>query len=300
MSVADSILNLAALLLWLTWRGIGTVEPAGAAGTILGNLRPAETRVQRRWTYLVALGALLLVRALFYRQLGPSMLWHPVWDNGIIPVPFRSDLFLRVFAYSLLSFGWILYTWYAWLILIAVVNHPPHDRDGVTRQVRRSLGGLVTWPGLILLILPMPFLSVAWVGVGWLATHFEMLPPLRDFNHLVQQAFLVGLGGFLVWRWLLVVVYILYFINNYVYLGRHPFWEFIQNFGARICRPFAWIQMGRLDLSPLLGLIVVWLAFSLPVSGWPWLKDWNLPFTPPEWVLSGILPAAFRTLPWPW
>jgi hypothetical protein len=299
MSAVDFLLNLAALVLWLTWCGVGQVAPTGTAGTLLGNLKPAGARVQRRWIYLATLLGLLVVRALFYRQVGPSFLWHPVWSTGVIHIPFRSDLFLRIFSYSFLSFVWVLFIWYSWLILILAINRPPHDRDGVTRLARRAVGKVGSFPALILLLLPIVLLGLSWMLVGWIAVEANLLPPLQDFKHLFQQSLVVGLGGILSWRWLLGGLYILHLVNNYVYLGRHAFWEFVQITGTRICWPFSWARLGRLDCSPLIGLLTVWLAWALFASGWPWIQSWvDSPL--PAWVEYGILPTVYRDLPWDW
>lgn len=297
MSVIDAFLNLVGLILWLTWSGVGQVEPAGTAGTILGNLKPAGARIQRRWISLACLAGLLVLRALFYRQVGPPLLWHPVWSTGVIDVAFRSDLFGRIFIYSILSFGWVLFHWYAWLMLIVAINRPPNDRDGVTRLARRSLGRLAACPWFLLPCIPVVLLGVAWLIIGWLAVNANLLPPLQDKTHLAQQAFVVALGGLLSWRWFLGGVFVLHLINNYVYLGRHAFWDFIQATGTRLCWPFSWVRLGRLDLSPLVGFLGVWLAWSLLASGWPWAASWKEgPL--PAWMEFGVLPTIYRDLPW--
>ena len=82
MAVLDFLLNLAALLLWLSWRGIGTEQASGPAGTLLANLRPAHRDQSGRRGYLLGLIGLLLGRAVVYRHFGPSFDWHPSWSPG--------------------------------------------------------------------------------------------------------------------------------------------------------------------------------------------------------------------------
>ena len=76
MGLIDFILNLAGLLLWLNWRSV-RFDPLGkrTPATLIGTLRRAEPRRLRRWHLLAALGGLLLLRALFYWQIGSAAHW---------------------------------------------------------------------------------------------------------------------------------------------------------------------------------------------------------------------------------
>jgi uncharacterized protein YggT (Ycf19 family) len=51
-------------------------------------------------------------------------------------------------------------------------------------------------------------------------------------------------------------------INTYVYLGSHPFWDFVHQIGGIPLLPFRRLplQIGKLDLSPLLAAAVTFLA----------------------------------------
>jgi hypothetical protein len=73
MGLIDFILNLAGLLLWLNWRSI-RFDPLGkrTPATLVGTLRRAEPSRLRRWHLLAVLGGLLLLRALFYWQIGSA------------------------------------------------------------------------------------------------------------------------------------------------------------------------------------------------------------------------------------
>ena len=73
MGLIDVILNLAGVLLWLSWRSLRsdplvTTSPA----TLVGTLRRAEPQRLKGWQLLAGLAVLLLLRALLYRQIGPA------------------------------------------------------------------------------------------------------------------------------------------------------------------------------------------------------------------------------------
>ena len=74
MGIIDFILNLAGLLLWLNWRSL-RFDPLGkrTPATLIGTLRRAEPRRLRRWHLPAALGGLLLLRAVFYWQIGSGV-----------------------------------------------------------------------------------------------------------------------------------------------------------------------------------------------------------------------------------
>lgn len=295
MSLVDLLLNLAGLLMWVSWRGISGLEAAGTAGTILGNLRAATRNKDPRWGYLAGLLALLIFRALIYRQIGPALPWHPIWNGPTVSLSFRADSFPRMLGYSFLSFGWILAVWYTAWVAVLLVNPPPRDRDGVTKAIRRQMGWVANLPLLMLAVLPPLGVSLGWMLVGWLAARHRILPALQDGGHLVQQAIVVGLAQYSVLRWFVVGLLSLHFINLYVYLGNHALWDFVQQTGDRLCRPFRFARFGHLDLSPLPALFLAWSGFTFLGYGFPWLRG---PFPGlPSWMEFGIWPTLFRNLP---
>src|SRR5262245_40104082 len=109
MDLIDFILNIAALLLWLTWRSLQSDPIAGGTPvTLAGTVRRTEPLRLRRWYFLVALGGLLVGRAIFYRLVGPEVNWAPRLDLLFVLLPFRADLFASVLLFSVLSFARML------------------------------------------------------------------------------------------------------------------------------------------------------------------------------------------------
>jgi hypothetical protein len=118
MGIIDFILNLAGLLLWLNWCSL-RFDPLGKRmpATLIGTLRRAEPRRLRRWHLPSALGGLLLLRAVFYWQIGSEAGWAAGKLNlGIIVLSFRSDSFGCILLYSLASFGLTLGVFYPFTV----------------------------------------------------------------------------------------------------------------------------------------------------------------------------------------
>jgi len=59
MALVDLLLNLIGLVLLLAWRTAGRPATVRGAGTLLSNLKPAESRPTKRWGYLLALAGVL-------------------------------------------------------------------------------------------------------------------------------------------------------------------------------------------------------------------------------------------------
>ena len=126
MGLLHFILNVAALLLWVNWRGMGFKEYVPYRSTLIHTLRSAETRPLGRWRYLAALVGLLAVRGLLYQQVGAALKWVPVIDLGVLVVPFRSDQPWRMTLYSFLGFGVVwLVAWGFEFALVALFGKLP-------------------------------------------------------------------------------------------------------------------------------------------------------------------------------
>src|SRR5471032_1362734 len=94
MTFIDFILNLAGLLLWANWRST-LFDPfeKRTPATLVGALRRAAPTRFRHWHLLAAIGALLVLRALFYWQIGAAAGWVGRLDLGVTTIFFRSNLF---------------------------------------------------------------------------------------------------------------------------------------------------------------------------------------------------------------
>ena len=141
MGYVDFILNLAGLLLWLNWRAL-RFDPLGKRkpATLIGTLRRVEPQRLRHWHLLAAIGGLLLVRAVFYWQIG--LVSKPVWagtlDLGIIAPSFLSNSFGRMCLFSVFSFGLMLAVFYLWLLLLSILAGP----EPIHGLVRMQLGAM--------------------------------------------------------------------------------------------------------------------------------------------------------------
>ena len=105
MGLIDFILNLAGLLLWLNWRAAGRIRWANRSPPrLIGTLRRAEPdSACARWHLPAVLGGLLLLRAVFYWQIGSA-----VELDGEVGLgrhrAFLSQRFVRAMDVCLFSF----------------------------------------------------------------------------------------------------------------------------------------------------------------------------------------------------
>src|SRR5438876_796031 len=123
MALIDFILNLAGVLLWLTWLSIG-FDPLvnSTAATLAGTLRRAEPASVKAWHLLAGLAGLLILRALLYWQLGAAVDWTPTLRLGAIALAFRSDMLAHMLLFSGLSFVAVVAIFYVWLLFLSLVN----------------------------------------------------------------------------------------------------------------------------------------------------------------------------------
>ena len=264
MGLIDFILNLAGLLLWLNWRA-AKVDPLGkrTPATLIGTLRRAEPRTLGRWRLPTVLGALLVLRAVFYWQIGSA--FKPVWagrlDLGVIELSFRSDFFARMLLFSLCSFALILAVFYLWLLLLSILTGP----EPFHALVRTQLGLVDRWPRPVKWILPLVVTATVWWLASWPLAGVQVIPPPGSPIRQFAGALLIGLSSYLAWKFLIGALLALHLLNSYIYFGKHPFWNYVNATAQTLLRPLGKIplRVGRVDFAPVVGIALVFLIAEM-------------------------------------
>ncbi len=272
MALIDFILNLAGLLLWLSWRSV-RFDPLGKRmpATLIGTLRRAEPQRLRRWHLLVALAALLLLRAGIYWQIGSAT--KPVWAGtlnlGVVVPAFASNSFVRMTLFSCLSFGLMLGVFYLCLLLLSILAGP----EPFHRLVRMPLGGMDRWPRWAKFLMPLAATAAAWWLASWLLASLQVIPEPISPAHRLEESLVIALGGYLVWKYLIGALLILHLLNSYIYFGKHPFWAYVNAEAQTLLSPLRALplRVGRVDFAPLVGMALVFLAAELAGRGLAWL-----------------------------
>jgi len=267
----DFILNVAGVLLWLNWRSV-RLDPftRGVPATLAGTVRRAEPMRLKRWHFLAALGILLLFRALLYRAIGPAANWTPRINLVVVQLAFpliRGHTFLSILSYSVLSFAQLLLVFYLWLLIIAIANRHETSPDALQKLVMVQLGQLARWPLTVQLTLPVLIVAGLWMAFHPLLVYIGVTPHVRSNGILFAQGCVASLMLYWTVKYLLVALLAVHLIITYVYLGANPVWEFINTTSNNLLSPLRNLPLrfGRVDLAPLLGIIlVVLLLFLLP------------------------------------
>jgi hypothetical protein len=266
----DSILNVVCLLLWLSWRS-SRFDPLvrTSVSSLAGTLRRAEPSRVRRWQFLVVLGLLLVARAIGYWQIGSAVDWTPKLALGAISVSFRSDYLSRMLLFSALGFAVTLAFFYIWLLLLSFVNGAGGGTEVFQKFVRIQLGRLDGWPRIAKVLLPLVVISAVWLALHPLLTSLRIIPAASSAMHRVEQAATVGLGAYLSLKYLIAGVLCLYVVNSYLFLGKHPLWDYVSLTGQNLLVPLRYLplRIGKLDLAPLFGIAVVLVAGHWAESG---------------------------------
>lgn len=266
MSLINSILNLAGLLLWLGWRDVTSGSLLQNSSTPLARtLRQAGSSVLLRWKYLGALAGLLLLRAVIYWWIGAAVNWTPKLDLVAIVIPFRSEFFGRMLLFSLCSFGATLAGFYLSLLLLSLVNRSVPDTEPLQKFVRSHLGWCERLPGLVKLLLPFALAILLRLGLSPLLGWWDILPAAVTVGAAVRQGVFIGLGACLIWKYVIAGLLLLHFLNSYVYFGSHPLWNFVNLTARRLLAPLRWVPLrfGRMDFAPVVGIVVVFLLAEL-------------------------------------
>jgi uncharacterized protein YggT (Ycf19 family) len=280
MGIVDFILNLAGLLLWIKWRSL-PFDPFNkrTPATLVGTLRRAAPSHFRRWHLLAAIGALLILRAFVYFWIGPAAHWNGRLDMGVLALSFRSDLFGRMLLFSIFSFGLTLGIFYLWLVLLSLLAGPAANNGPIHRLVRMPLGGIDGWPLWAKIGLPFAVATPLWWLASWLLAGLEIIPKPASAAHRIEESLVIGLGSYLAWKAVAAALLGLHLLNTYIYFGKHPLWNYVNETAQTLLAPLRKIplQAGRVDFAPVVGIAVVFLAAGLVESGLVWLYR-RLPF----------------------
>jgi uncharacterized protein YggT (Ycf19 family) len=276
MSLLDLILNLTALLLWISWRTL-PFDPwaKGRPATLTGTLRRAEPGQSKAWHLLAALVGLLIARALFYWWIGAALDWTPGIKLGAITVSFRSGMFWRMVLFSFASFADLLLVFFLWLILFSLATPTTAEPDSCQRFIRVQLRPVYSWRWYAKASLPLILAMTLWLLTGPLLSQMKIIPPVQSWLHRFEQATVLGLGVYTVWKYGIMAVLALHLLNSYVYLGNHPVWGFINNTASAFLAPLRRLPLraGKVDFSPLVGIGLVCALAELAERGLKYLYE---------------------------
>ena len=266
MGLIDSILNVVALLLWFNWRTARFDPLAGSTpATLAGTLRRASKPTLKNWLLPLAIPTLLVLRALFYWQIGGALGWTGKIDLGVVAIPFWCDGSRgglgRMLLFSLYSFGVALAIFHLWLLLLSILKSRNTNADSLRQLLRAHLGRVETWPWGLKAVLPLFVLTPAWWLASWPLASTALLPDPVTVTRRLEQSLLVGTGSYLCWKLFIVGLLALYFVSSYVFFSRHPFWQHLNEIGRQLLTPLRRLplRISRVDFSPLIGIALILL-----------------------------------------
>ncbi|HET7624685.1 MAG TPA: hypothetical protein VFM25_05410 [Verrucomicrobiae bacterium] len=258
MGLIDLILNIAGVLLWLSWRSIRLDALTRATpATLAGTLRRAEPSRVRRWHFLFAIAALVVIRALFYWQIGPATEWTPKLDLAVISLAFRANSFQHELVFSTLSLLRALLVFYFWLLTLAIIHRNELNPNSFQKMLFLHLGRVARWPVVVQAIVPFLAVAISWLIFYPLLAHLGVINWAQSKAHVFEQSCLVGLGIYLTLKYLLPVFLFLHLITSYVFLGAGPFWDFITSTSRTILKPLRPLRFGKIDFAPVIGIVLI-------------------------------------------
>jgi len=269
VNLIDFILNLAGLLLWINWRST-LFDPfeKRAPATLVGALRRAAPTRFRHWHLLATIGALLVLRALIYWQIGSSAGWTGKLDLGVTPIFFRSNFFGQMLLFSFFSFARVLGIIYLWLLLLSILDGPMPTH----RFVKMQLGKIDGRPRWIKFLLPLVVTALFWGLASWPFAWLHPRPAMSAAQR-VEEALVIGLGSYLVWKFVIGALLALHLLGRYIYFGKHPFWKYVDSTAQTLLRPLEKIPLraGNADFAPIVGIALAFLFAELAGRGLVWL-----------------------------
>jgi len=270
VSLIDFILNLAGLLLWIKWRSL-PFDPFNKRipATLIGTLRRAAPSHFRRWHLLATIGALLVLRALFYWQIGSAAGWIGKLDLGVTVLFFRSNLFGQILLFSIFSYARALGIFYLWLLLLSIAGSRDGKSELIHRLVRMQLGGIDGWPRWLKSILPLAVTTFSWWLASWLFAWLQIIPRPASAAHRVEESLVIALGSYVAWKFVIGALLALHLLSTYIYFGKHPFWNYVNAAAQTLLFPLKKIPLraGRADFTPVVGIALAFLTAELAGRG---------------------------------
>ncbi len=260
MSLLDSILNVAVLLLWLNWRS-RRLDPMvnSIPSTLAGTLKSTQPSGIKRWQFLIGFCLLILLRVLVSREIGSPVDWTPRLSLGFVALPFRSDNLSTATLYSILSTLRLVIIFYFWLLVLVMVNRGNPEPDPIQKLLRFHAGRMGRWPGWAQVLAPMVLTAGIWMAIQPLLVRCDVATRAHSMAHLLAQGLLVGFSLVFSLKYLIPSILFLHVVSSYVYLGSNALWDFISATSRNLLRPFRRLplRVAKVDFAPLLAVLVI-------------------------------------------
>ncbi len=265
MDWVDHLLNLAGLLLWLGFRGVGFQRPDDRLTA--RTLRRPESGF--KLSFGVPLLLLLTLRSWIYWRAGLHLDWVPRLNLGVVAIPFNSALLGRMCLFSFCSFLLAWAVFYCCLGYLCLVSYDDRGKNVWAAGVARQLGWYGRSPVFFKIAVPWTLAAIVWYFAYPGLVALEVALPHAWPGTVWQQGFTVGAMSLVAWKFAIVPCLIIHFVQSYAYLGRGPFLDFVNGAADRTMRVFRWapLRFGQLDFAPAV------LATLVLVASW-WAQLW--------------------------
>jgi uncharacterized protein YggT (Ycf19 family) len=171
--------------------------------------------------------------------------------------------------FSWASFTHMLVLFYLWLLFLSLCLPRGGEADVCSQFVRIQLGKVHQWRKVWKILLPFAAAVVLWLLPGTLLVTMKLVPPAQSWLHRLEQGVVLGLGTYLVWKYVIGAVLGLHLLNTYLYLGAHPFWKFITLIGQRLLAPLRRLPLlvGKVDFAPVVMIALVFVFAEFAENG---------------------------------
>lgn len=270
MESVNLVLNLFG---WFLWAG-AFVFPRYAVRssqplTLLSTLRQESTPTYGRFFLLGGLVLLLGLRALAYWNFIPEGAPKPAVEFGLVSVSYLSERLVHMLIYSFSSFVIFLYGYYVLVFGLSITCRQRTRVNSIENLINQQLGSAAYWhPGLKVLALGCTGAGL-WIGFGLLSLQIGVLPEEWTLGVLFMQSPIVAASFWTLYLVAIMAVIGLYLLNSYVYLGEKVVWKFIDETAKFYLSGLRQLPLvfGRIDLAPMLGLLLYWLLYRILEAG---------------------------------